>query len=98
VGHFIFPFFSLMPRGVKRNRKALGFFAGWMLLMHFMDLYWQVMPVFYKDGFGFHWITLATMAAIGATSALVFWWGLRERPLIPVGDPRLKQCLAFHNA
>lgn len=98
VGHFIFPFFSLMPRAVKRNRSALGFFAGWMLFMHFMDLYWQTMPVFYKDGFGFHWITAAAMAAIGGTAALVFWWGFRERPLVPVGDPRLKQCLAFHNA
>jgi hypothetical protein len=98
VGHFIFPFFSLMPRAVKRNRKALAFFAGWMLLMHFMDIYWQAMPVFYKHGFGFHWITLAAMAAVGSSAALVFWWGFRERPLIPVGDPRLKQCLAFHNA
>lgn len=97
-GHFIFPFFALMPRAVKRNRSALGFFAGWMLVMHFLDLYWQAMPAFYKHGFGFHWITAATLAAIGGTTALVFWWGFRERPLVPVGDPRLKQCLAFHNA
>lgn len=98
VGHFILPFFGLMPRAVKRNRSALGLYAGWMLLMHFADLYWQAMPVFYKGGFGFHWITVAALAAIGGTSALVFWWGFYERPLIPVGDPRLKQCLAFHNA
>lgn len=98
VGHFLVPFFSLMPRAVKRNRKALAFFAGWMMLMHYTDLYWQVMPVFHKDGFGFSWISLATLAAVGGTFGLAFWQGFREKPLVPVGDPRLKQCLAFHNA
>lgn len=97
-GHFLAPFFALMPRGVKRNRKALGFFAGWMLLMHYVDLYWQVMPTFYKNGFAFSWINLATLAAVGGSFGLAFWWGFREKPLVPVGDPRLKQCLAFHNA
>jgi len=98
IGHFIVPFFSLMPRSVKRNLSALRFFAGWMLVMHYIDLYWQVMPTFHKDGFAFSWISLATLAAVGGTLGMVFWQGFRERPLVPVGDPRLKQCLAFHNA
>lgn len=97
VGHFIVPFFSLMPRAVKRNLTAMRVFAGWMLVMHYLDLYWQVMPTFHKDGFAFSWISVATLAAVGGTLGLLFWSGFREKPLVPVGDPRLKQCLAFHN-
>lgn len=97
VGHFLAPFFTLMPRAMKRKRGVLGFFSGWLLLMHFMDLYWQVMPVFHEHGFAFSWVTVAALAAVGGSMGLAFWAGFREKPLIPVGDPRLKQALAFHN-
>lgn len=97
AGHFLVPFFALMPRAMKRKRGVLAFFAGWLLLMHFVDLYWQVMPVFHPHGFAFSWINLAAMAAVGGSMGLVFWSGFREKPLIPVGDPRLSKALAFHN-
>ena len=98
AGHFLLPLFAMLPRAVKRNRSALAFFAGWLLLMHYVDLYWQVMPVFYPRGFGLHWLSPVCLIAVGATMSLAFWSSFRERPLVPVGDPRLKQCLAFHNA
>ncbi len=97
-GHFIVPFFTLMPRSSKRNLKLLGFFSGWMLFMHYCDLYWQIMPVLHKSGVAFHWLDLAALVALTSTFGLVFWSGLRERPLVPIGDPRLDQCLGFHNA
>lgn len=98
AGHFLLPFFAMLPRAMKRNYTVLGLFAGWMLVMHYTDLCWQVMPVFHKGSFGFHWVNLACLVAVLGTMGLVFWSGFRERPLIPVGDPRLKQSLAFHNA
>lgn len=98
AGHFVLPFFSMLPRAMKRNRSVLAIFAGWMLVMHYTDLCWQVMPVFHPHGFGFHWVNLASLVAVAGTAGVVFWSGFRERPLVPVGDPRLKQSLAFHNA
>ncbi len=98
VGHFVLPLFAMLPRAAKRNRGSLAFFAIWLLLMHYIDLYWQVMPVFYKHGFGMSWLSPVCLVAVASTMALVFWSSFRERPLVPVGDPRLKQCLAFHNA
>jgi hypothetical protein len=97
-GHFIVPFFAMLPRAVKRSRNALAFFASWLLVMHYADLYWQVMPVFAPQGLALHWLAPATLTAVLATMGLVFWSAFRERPLVAVGDPRLKQCLAFHNA
>ncbi|MBI5083387.1 MAG: hypothetical protein HZB13_02165 [Acidobacteria bacterium] len=96
--HFIIPFFTLMPRASKRNLKLLGFFAGWMIVMHYCDLFWQVMPVLHAKGFAFSWMDPAAWLAVGSTYGLVFWSGFRRTPLVPVGDPRLEQCLAFHNA
>jgi hypothetical protein len=96
-GHFIVPFFTLLPRASKRNLKLLGFFAGWMMLMHFCDLYWQIMPVLHPKGVALHWMDAAAWLAVGSAYGLVFWQGLKEKPLVPVGDPRLEQCLAFHN-
>jgi len=97
VCHFIIPFFALMPRANKRNLRVLGFFAGWQLVMHFADLHWQVMPVLHGEGFAPSWIDVTAWVAVGSAYALVFWFGLRQRPLVPVGDPRLEQSLAFHN-
>jgi hypothetical protein len=98
AGHFVLPLFAMLPRAVKRNRGSLAFFAGWLLSMHYVDLYWQVMPVFYKSGFDMSWLSPVCLVAVVSTMGLVFWSSFREKPLVPVGDPRLKQCLAFHNA
>jgi len=98
VGHFVVPFFVLMPRASKRNLKLLGFFAGWMMFMHYCDLYWQIMPVLHGQGAAMSWMDPVAWLAVGSTYGLVFWAGFKQKPLVPVGDPRLEQCLAFHNA
>jgi len=97
-GHFFVPFFGLLPRASKRNLKVLGFFAGWMLVMHYVDIYWQIMPVLHRGGASFHWLDAAAIFAVGSAYGLVFWSAFKRKPLVPVGDPRLDQCLAFHNA
>ena len=97
-GHFAIPFLALLPRGNKRNLKVLTFFAIYMLVMHFLDLHWLVMPAYHGNGFAPHWLDFVALVAVGSTYGLVFWMGFKEKPLVPVGDPRLDQCLAFHNA
>jgi hypothetical protein len=97
VGHFVVPFLLLLPRASKRNLGLLGGMAGWLLLMHYCDLYWQVMPVLHAQGFAPHWLDAVAWLAVGSVYALAFWAGLKERPLIPTGDPRLNECMAFHN-
>jgi hypothetical protein len=97
-GNFAIPFVFLLPRGSKRNLSVLGFFASWMLVFHYVDLYWLVMPVLHKSGFSPSWMDAAAMLALVPSYGLVFWSGLKQKPLVPVGDPRLQQSLAFHNA
>jgi hypothetical protein len=44
VGHFVGPFLILLSRHVKRFKAVLVGVACWMLFMHFIDIYWLVMP------------------------------------------------------
>lgn len=44
VGHFVGPFLALISRHPKRVLGVLAVAAGWMLLMHAVDMYWLVMP------------------------------------------------------
>ncbi len=43
-GHFVVPFFVLLSRFVKRRRRLLILPAIWVLAMHWVDIYWLVMP------------------------------------------------------
>ena len=44
VGHFAIPFILLVTKHTKRIKPVIAGIAGWMLLMHFVDMYWLVMP------------------------------------------------------
>lgn len=96
-GHFIVPFFFLMPRSVKRNAKLLTIGAAWMLLMHLVDVIWLVVPTLHPEGFH---IGLSDILALVAVSGLfkgTLFRLLSGAPLVPVGDPRLSESLSFEN-
>jgi hypothetical protein len=48
-GHFIGPFLIIISRHMKRAKTILAAVAGWMLLMHFIDIYWLAMPIIPHD-------------------------------------------------
>ncbi len=96
-GHFVIPFFLLLPRAAKRNLNVLFFAAIWILFFAYFDLYWIIMPNFYKEGIQPHWQDVACWLAVASTYALVFWTRLAKHSLVPEGDLRLAQSLAHQN-
>ncbi len=48
-GHFILPFVAMISRWPKRYGVSLAVGAAWMLCMHWIDLYWLVMPEIPND-------------------------------------------------
>jgi hypothetical protein len=96
LGHFALPFFFLLPRATKRNPVALAAAAAWMLLMHLVDVYWMVAPQVSGPGIS-GLVLLAALAAAGGAFLAAFGWLLKRSPLLPVGDPRLAESLAFEN-
>ncbi len=91
--NFIIPFLLLVSRQAKRNLPWLGAASLLLLVMHYVDLHWVVMPTVHQHGFHLHWMDLAAWLAAGSAFGLVFWRLLGRRPLIPVGDLRLSRAL-----
>jgi hypothetical protein len=98
VGHFVAPFFYLMGRTVKRKGATLAAGGAWLLAMHYLDLYWLVMPVLHPEGFGPSPLDLAAFAAVGGCFVAAAGWLMRRQALVPLRDPRLAESLAFENA
>lgn len=97
VGHFFIPFFFLMPRAVKRRSGLLIVAAVWVLLMHFLDLHWCVMPVLHPDGFRLRPTDVAAFCAVGGIFLAALGWVSSRRALVPLRDPRLPESLSFEN-
>jgi hypothetical protein len=96
-GHFVAPFFYLMGRSVKRNGATLAVGGAWLLIMHFVDLYWQVMPTLHPEGFRPSLLDVAALVAVGGCFVTAASWLMRRQALVPLRDPRLAESLAFEN-
>lgn len=97
-GHFWIPFFLLLPRFVKRTPKLLGPIAAWVAIMHFVDIYWLVMPAISPDRMAPHPADLLVVLGMGGFWVAATAHRLRRVSLVPARDPRLAESLTFENA
>jgi hypothetical protein len=94
-GHFFLPFAALLSRSLKRDSKKLAAVAVWILLVHFVDIYWLVMPTFYPEGVQFHWTTITAGVGIGLLTVAFGIARLRGTYALPVKDPYLADSLRY---
>ncbi|MEM6334329.1 MAG: hypothetical protein AAF823_13415 [Planctomycetota bacterium] len=101
AGHFVVPFLFLLSRWVKRAVPLLMVAAGWLIFMHYVDVWWIVMP--HMDGatpLGDP-VTVAMQVclAVGMLAILLGVALLRARrhAWIPTKDPRLGESVRFEN-
>jgi hypothetical protein len=98
-GHFAVPFLLMLSRHAKRTFPAIRqAVAAWILVVHFIDLYWLVMPNVDKH---FHPNPLQDIGAWLLVAGILFavmFRRLVSAPFIPAGDPRLARSLRFENA
>jgi hypothetical protein len=95
---FLIPFFVLLCRPAKRSLKVIAGIAIYSIVVEYIELYWIVMPTYFKTGPQISWMDFATLAATLSVCALVFWSRFRKNKLAPVGDLRFEQSLHFENA
>jgi hypothetical protein len=96
-GHFLIPFILLMPRAVKRNLAILKIIALWIFIMHWVDLYWIIMPSFHHHGPVFSWMDLAGFLGIGGLFIWAFMNRFTANALVPINDPRLDVSIKMKN-
>ncbi len=92
--HFFVPFFILIPRDAKSNPKRLRVVSVFMLLSHWLDLYWMIFPAL---GIGplFGWPELSFSLVFICGCLLWLRRAMTRGADMPVGDPFLKEGLEF---
>ena len=95
LGHFFVPFGALLSRSLKRTPKRLAIVAMWILLIHYIDIYWLVMPTLYPDGATFHWTQPVAFLGVGGVAIAFAVSRLRGRLPVPMRDPYLPESLRY---
>jgi len=101
VGHLFIPFLAMMGRTMRRNRTFLMGACIWLLVMHWIDLYWLVMPQYSRatmegtSAMGFISIVSDVACLIGMLGLFfgIFCLMTRDKPLVALQDPRLGEAL-----
>jgi hypothetical protein len=96
-GHFVVPFILLLFRPIRRDPFWLCVLAAWVLVFHYLDVYWLVMPVLNPEGVQFNWVDVSLLAAVVLACCASIAHACGSRPLIPTGDPGLYESLAFQD-
>jgi hypothetical protein len=101
VFHFALPFLLLLSRNLKRDARLLGLLAVGVFLVRLLDLYWLVAPDLIGHGHeavglgvAVHWLDVAAPLGLGGIWLFFFAQTLRDRPLLPVGEPEIRALLA----
>lgn len=96
-GHLLIPFAILISRYIKRRRRFLAPMAVWMLIAHWVDLYWLIMPEFSHNHVPLSLLDLAAVVGVGGLFIAVAVQLARPNALVPLRDPHLGDSLNFEN-
>ena len=96
-GHLLIPFAGLLSRWIKRDKKLLGFWAAWLLVMHWIDLWWVVMPNYSTPKVPVPTVELLCLLGLGGIALGVAVLRATGQGLISAGDPRLGDSLGHVN-
>jgi len=94
-GQFLLPFFLLLSRPLKRDPRRLAAVAVWILIIHYVDIYWIVMPAAGGDQLALHWTHLTAFLGVGGVAVASAVWLLRGGRPVPVKDPFLEDSLRY---
>lgn len=106
IFQFAVPFCLLLSRPLKRTPERLVKVAIFLLIVRVIDTFMYVTPEFSAGGanrwfvpgehqsvFFVNWLDIVTPIAIGGLWFWMFFTQLRQRPLLPIGDPYLPAAL-----
>jgi hypothetical protein len=104
--HFIAPFAILLRQDVKRNTKVLTFAAIIILISHFVDLVWIIMPAVSKvmahtagehphPHVMFGWSEFTGMLFFGGIFLFLAARNYQKRSAVAANDPLIKESLEY---
>ncbi|MEM8835571.1 MAG: hypothetical protein AAGD00_07105 [Planctomycetota bacterium] len=96
VAHFIIPFLLIIARPARRLGILMGVMCVWLLLIHFVELWWMIRPEATSEGY------LDWRDIVGPLGPIMVFLGVlvskvASGPLVPLQDPRLVEGLHHKN-
>ena len=103
VGHFVAPFLLLLSQQRKKRPAVVAGVCIWILFMHLVDIYWNVIPErgpslgvgVWVDGAWFQ--DVAALCGVFGTMGFLYLRGLSKYSLYPWRDPRLVESVNVIN-
>ena len=96
IGHFALPFIFFISRNMKRNLFTQGFIVIWLIVMHYLDMYWLISPNIDPNHFKIAYTDIFCFLGMGGIFIGFYLYYLSRSALIPMGDPRLKLHVSLH--
>ena len=102
--HWVLPFFLLLSRDLKRNKRRLAAVCCIMLFARFWDTWWLIAPNFPGDRRNLHFSACLNCSIMFVPAAMVALWmayyftTLRTRGLVALNDPHLPEILEPEHA
>jgi hypothetical protein len=95
LGHFVVPFFLLINRSITRSPRRLAGVALWVLLVHWIDLYWVLMPHLDPRGPRPSLWDVAAFVGVGGLAVAFGLLRMRGTAAVPIRDPYLEDSLRY---
>lgn len=101
IARFVVPFFLLLPASSKKNLGLLKFMAVWIIVTHFIEQYWIVMPNRGLTNPDFHyinlhWMDLTTLIGLVGISLWLFFDKFGKASMVCVNDPKFQESRHSH--
>jgi hypothetical protein len=80
AGQLALPLLVLLLYAAKRSARAMAVVAVWLIVVHYLDTYWLVLPAIHPDAPHPHWLDLSALAAVGGSAAAWIAWLGRGGP------------------
>lgn len=95
-GRFVIPFVLLLGLWAKSNLKMLAGLSILIVVMHFIEVFWIVMPILHEPGVSVHWIDIAMLLAFAGLFFGLFFRKFGSNSMVPKNDPLLAESLNKH--
>lgn len=96
AGHFAIPMLGLLSRHVRRSRNALFGWAIYILVIHWVDMTYLVMPNAGALGLMMFFGHLICWIGMVCMFVALLLWRVGDTPLVATRDPWLPDALAYH--
>lgn len=95
---FILPFFLIIKREPKRKLGYMAAVSVLILIGQVLDMYWIAYPTLSHGGHFvmFSWYELGPLMLLAGAYIFVIGKAISRASLVPTKDPRLEECLHWH--